>query len=395
MSSQQIIVASAHPYLPAMRLGTSYLAEALARRGWDVLFLDQPTSMLHLLHPKSRAMARQKFRRAMGGFHGAQEAIAMSGGGSVRELRLAAWWPHVNVPFFRSEFVLDHWWRATFPSLSRQIERHGFKGARVMLFDSPYFHSMARGLGLASIYRYADRIQCFPEVTPAMIVRQQTVFREAALVLHTSKALLEDMGGRSGPNLYLPNGVDIRPYQHDWPEPAELRAIPRPRVIYAGTIGAWFDWAALKLAAEYHTALQFVLLGKATCAIPRNLPANIHLLGEVPFSRVPSFLNHCDEGIIPFDAEGMPELVDAINPLKLYEYCAAGLPVVSYASAEIEPAENHVALYRTRDEFAHRVGQVLADDNPAKRMGRKAWAQDMSWDRRGEDLERAILEVTR
>lgn len=393
MSPQQVIVASAHPYLPAMRLGTSYLAEALARRGWDVLYLDQPTSLLHLLHPRSKTVARRKLRAAIAAARGEREEFEMPGGGRVRVLQLAACWPHVNVPLFRGSFILDHWWRATFPSVAGQLGRLGFAQPRAMLFDSPYFHSLAQGLGLPAIYRYADRIQCFPEVTPALVARQQDVFRRADLVVHTSKALLDDLEGRPGPTLYLPNGVDLRPYVEPWSEPPELRSIPRPRVIYSGTIGAWFDWPALRLAADRSPDLQFVLLGKVTGERPTGLAPNIHLVGEVPFGRVPAFLSHCQVGVIPFDAGAMPELVSAINPLKLYEYCAAGMPVVSYASAEIEVAGDHVRNYRTPAEFADGVREVLATDNEAVSVARRDWARTMSWDRRGEDLERAILGI--
>ncbi|MFC3724206.1 glycosyltransferase family protein [Neoaquamicrobium sediminum] len=391
MSPPQVIVASAHPYMPEMRLGTSYLAEALANRGWDVLYLDQPTSLLHLVHPRSSGIARRKLRSAAETARGREQVFATPAGGSVRLLSVAAWWPHVNVPVFRNAFILDRWWRHTYPSITRYVAASGFSDARALLFDSPYFHSLGGALGVPTVYRYADRIQCFPEVTPALVEKQQEVFRDAALVVHTSKALLDDLGGREGKTLYLPNGVDIDRFYGSWDEPEELRGIAGPRIIYAGTIGPWFDWTALLAAAQASPDLQFVLLGKVTTDLPQALPGNVHLLGAVPFARIPSFLANCQAGIIPFDVSAMPELVNAINPLKLYEYCAAGLPVVSYASAEIEAAAGHVRLYRTPGEFAEGVKAVLAEETAPAREARRAWADGTSWRRRGEELERAIL----
>ena len=391
MSPPQVIVASAHPYMPEMRLGTSYLAEALANRGWDVLYLDQPTSLLHLLHPRSSDIARKKLGSAVDTARGRERVFATPAGGSVRLLSVAAWWPHVNVPVFRNAFILDRWWRYTYPSITRYVAASGFSDARALLFDSPYFHSLGSALGVPAVYRYADRIQCFPEVTPALVDKQQEVFRDAALVVHTSKALLDDLGGREGKTLYLPNGVDIDRFYGSWDEPPELQGIARPRIIYAGTIGPWFDWAALGAAAQASPDLQFVLLGKVTADLPPSLPGNVHLIGAVPFPRIPSFLAHCDAGVIPFDVSAMPELVNAINPLKLYEYCAAGLPVVSYVSAEIEAAAEHVRLYRTPGEFAEGVKAVLAEETASAREARRAWADGTSWRRRGEELERAIL----
>ncbi|NKB78730.1 hypothetical protein HED49_05435 [Ochrobactrum daejeonense] len=44
MTEKQIIVASTHPFMADMRLGTAYLADALCKRGWHVVYIEQPTS---------------------------------------------------------------------------------------------------------------------------------------------------------------------------------------------------------------------------------------------------------------------------------------------------------------------------------------------------------------
>lgn len=63
MTAKQIIIASTHPFMADMRLGTSYLAEALCKLGWNVLYIEQPTSPLHLVHPPGSQTSPAKGHR--------------------------------------------------------------------------------------------------------------------------------------------------------------------------------------------------------------------------------------------------------------------------------------------------------------------------------------------
>jgi glycosyltransferase involved in cell wall biosynthesis len=299
--------------------------------------------------------------------------------------------PHVNFPGFRSGLTLENWWRATFPSVRREISRRGFSEASVLFFDSPLFFPLAQAAGIRSVYRYADRMSEFNEVTPAMLRLQDRVFQEADLVIHTARALKADFASRTGPSLYLPNGVDVDAYETVGPEPDELSAIPRPRIVYSGAVERWFNSRLVVEAARRMTDVHFVLIGRVSSGYaPLKDQPNIHLLGQKPFSRIPEFLGHCQVGIIPFDKAGMPELVEAINPLKLYEYCAAGLPVVGYQSEEIAALDAPVSTFETANGFVQALRRELASDGPAKKESRRRWAAAASWDKRTEELEHAL-----
>jgi len=391
MTRPKIIIASAHRYLSPTRLGTSYLAESLCIRGWDVLFLEQPTSPVHLLHPRSRKVAGKKFASALNFRRRSPEQPEEGGAGAIDILNVVTAWPHMNAPFLRSHWTLENWWRLTLPPLQGSIRRRGFENASAFLFDSPYFYPLARALGIKSVYRLADRLQHFPEVTPAMLALQEEVIARSDLVVYTARVLANDLAARSGPALYLPNGVDLRAYARRHPKPPELSSIPTPRVIYSGTVGPWFDAEIVSKAARDCPDIQFIILGKVIVKHPRleSLP-NVHFIGEVPFQRVPEFLEHCQASIIPFDVMRMPDLVGGINPLKLYEYCAAGLPVVSYVSEEIDAMAAPIRGYRTHDEFVAGIRAALQDNGEDARQQRLAWAQTASWEVRAAALAGAI-----
>jgi len=388
MTAKQIIVASTHPFMADMRLGTSYLAESLCFLGWDILYIEQPTSPLHLIHPSAHSRASQKLVGALRTFSGNPQTYRF-GDGRLTLLQTIVPWPHVNVPFLRGKSILNHWWRYTFPRLPNASKHAGLTSPQALLTDSPYFYSLAQHLNIPTIYRYADRIEHFAEVTPALVEKQRATLQSADVVLYTSRSMLNDLSYRTGPVHYLPNGVNTALYKKTSDEPPELANIAKPRIIYSGTLGPWLDVAAIRAAAMSLPDMQFVLLGKSTVHHPMlsNI-SNIHFIGTVPYYRVPEFLQHSQVGIIPFDIVNQYNLVQAINPLKLYEYCASGLPVVSYVSEETTKAADRINYYTTPNEFITAIRNALDRTDTAYR---REWAEQMSWINRARELQKLIL----
>lgn len=389
MPRKTLIFASSHRFSSTVRLGSAYLASAMAKRGWRVLYLEQPTSPFHIFHPRTRRVALDKALKAVRQSAGACSAAAYEEG--VEVVNALTLVPHVDFPGFRSEFTLKNWLSASFPRIVRMVANRGFAEARAVVFDSPYFYPLVQALGLPSVYRYADRLERMSGVTGEMLKMQRPMLREVDLLLCTNSILAADAVDRSGPVLQLPNGVDIDRFSAPHQEPIELTRIAEPRVIYAGAMDKWFDAEALEFAVRMLPSVSFVLLGDA-----RSLPAslreipNVYPLGQVSFLRVPEFLQRAQVGIIPFDMNNMGDLVSAISPLKLYEYCAVGLPVVTYSATEFDVINAPVERYRSPQEFLDGIKRALSQDTEAMREERRNWAANASWDNRAASLETAL-----
>src|SRR5262249_57257775 len=77
-----------------------------------------------------------------------------------------------------------------------------------------------------------------------------------------------------------------------------------------------------------------VLLGSSAPDMsPREGARNVHSLGRKPYADLPRYAKAFDVALMPFEVN---ELTLASNPLKVREYLAAGLPVVSTAIPEVE-----------------------------------------------------------
>jgi hypothetical protein len=85
------------------------------------------------------------------------------------------------------------------------------------------------------------------------------------------------------------------------------------------------------------------------------------------------------------------ELTYHVNPIKLREYVAAGLPVVSTDLPEcrLNPALTRVG--RTPEEFIGQIEAALREDTPAARVARSEAMKAETWEKKIEELGRIML----
>jgi len=109
--------------------------------------------------------------------------------------------------------------------------------------------------------------------------------------------------------------------------------------------------------------------------------------GARPWSAIPAYLQHATVGMIPFDVASHPELIHHVNPLKLYEYMASGLPVVSMKWEELIRLKTPALLASSKEEFI----ALLKKAQPSDEYQR--FAKKYDWSLRGEQIINIALET--
>jgi glycosyltransferase involved in cell wall biosynthesis len=215
-------------------------------------------------------------------------------------------------------------------------------------------------------------------------------------VIFTSRDLLENKKRpESLSSLYLPHGVD---YEHFACEkigkvPIEaLEKIKKPIVGFFGTIDTWVDISAIAYLAKRFPKCSFVIIGRSVVPMtPLEGLDNVHFLGQVPYSELPQYARYFDIGLIPFV---MNDLTKAVNPLKLMEYYAIGIPVISTRLPDIMDVPGPLYFADTHEEYGDRLDEILRSDLSELRRQAQEVARQNSWAVRAESFVQFVEQVT-
>ncbi len=363
-----------------LQVGSHHLARAFLARGWEVGFISYPLTPLHLpfFHfPEIRARLRQCGRR-----------IEHRAVGKLWSTVPFAFVAPANRALLRSRLVHRHWQQTAVPSIPTSLRRYGFDHVDLLYIDSPAQLSLLSAVQYdKAFYRLADHTSGFTFACPELLAMEREVATKVDLVAYTAHAL-EDYATTLGSRhtFLMPNGVDFSHFQTDDPVPPEYAAIGGPIVVYAGSLRYWFDYELVRSLAQRLPDINVVLIGPDDLAQKNlnDLP-NIHLLGPRPYATLPAYLRHANVGIIPFAVETYPDLIHGVNPLKLYEYMATGLPVVTTAWRELEYLDSPARLTSSTDEFIASVAETIA--RPPDQNALRRFASTHDWSSRIDALE--------
>ena len=164
-----------------------------------------------------------------------------------------------------------------------------------------------------------------------------------------------------------------------------------PIIGYVGAVSNWFDDHLLFEIAREKSDWQFHIYGSTVDSDISHAESleNIKFFGEVSYNEVPQLIVNFDVCIIPFKIN---PLTHNTNPVKLYEYLAAGRPVVSIAMPELYGME-HVDVYcvSSHAEFIKKIEYCIYVSDISERIKiRKEFAMKNDWSNRISDLIKLI-----
>jgi glycosyltransferase involved in cell wall biosynthesis len=208
------------------------------------------------------------------------------------------------------------------------------------------------------------------------------LLRKADIVFVTGQELLKKKSKVNANTHVIPNGVDFALFSGNGndeaidPEVAKLQGIV---ILYIGGIFEWFDLALVHSLAEQRPHWNIVLVGPTNYAKTKlQKYKNIIYVGKKRKEILPQYLHRSKVCLIPFV---LNDLTHHVNPLKLYEYWAAGKPVVSVAMKELLPlqAEHILEFAVTSQDFIEKIEKMIAANSETIEESRRTLAQKYSW----------------
>jgi len=384
----KIVMATHNHYEQIYKVGDRHLVDAFTKMGHDVLYISGPFNIFRMRHLFQQRELRAKHMNIF--------KVWMKGGIHHND-RLLEYCPlsllpiSNRLPFGKSKLALFKNTTLTFPSLSKYIHKRGFGKPDLLLVSQLQLAELFDCVDAkVKILRLTDEIAKFESVPDEILLLERWAVEKADHVLVTSKPLQERLAGSRKDVKYLPNAVDYDFYHSaDRTVPPEYMRIKGLKVVYIGAMEYWFDVGMVKFLADSNPKVNFILVGNPQIDVSElQSMKNVYLTGPKPYVELPRYLWNADVGIIPF--KRLP-LVEAVSPLKLYEYMACRLPVVSTRWKELERIDSPALLADTYEDFAGKLACALAtEQNENLKNLCQDFAKNNSWNKRAAEILRLV-----
>jgi glycosyltransferase involved in cell wall biosynthesis len=243
------------------------------------------------------------------------------------------------------------------------------------------------------IYYCVDEYTAFSGVSGDHLAQlEEQLLRRADLVIVSAQPLLDSKKHFNPRTILIRHGVDhahfCKALADSTTVPAEIASLPRPVVGFFGLIADWVDVDLMAEVAKHFSTGSLVVLGRATTDISvlQSIP-NVHILGRKPYESLPAYCKGFDVAINPFRIN---RLTINANPLKVREYLAAGLPVVSTSIPEVE-ALRQCRIGHGTDGFIREIEAALKDPGPS--VARSDAIGHESWEARLNSIARQFTDL--
>ena len=192
---------------------------------------------------------------------------------------------------------------------------------------------------------------------------EEDIIKRADLITTTGRTmisrLLDVKGKKDDVNIrWLPNSCKLTPDMVHWKPERKIDLV---------FIGYLLDeWVDFKLMEKLSQKFSIRIIGEKPKVLPfKN--ERTEWIGKVPVEQIMDYLTECKVGLVPFVNT---RLTYAVDPIKYYDYLAAGVPTVASFMPELDMRPFAHVCY-SHESFIHKVEEILKNTIPHKRILRE------------------------
>lgn len=350
-----------------------------------VLFMEVPVSPLSAFTGlRKGTFLRQLARWVHGSRRGGRENIVV-----VSPPPVLPWRYHQVTNRF-SQWILRRF-------LEKQCNALGFRNPVIVTFQADSALLVKTLTGGPRIYFCADDWSAsgrWWQPPDKVRSRERELVDVCDVVVATSRRLRQRLEPLGKPTFLVPNAVDYDLFSSAQHAPAlpEITCLRHPRIGFIGMMTRnSFDSNLMDWLADRRSDWSFVIVGKqegpsVDLAKLQRL-SNVTFLGYRPLADLPKCLAGMDVCLIPW---APTEWVKSAFSLKLFEYLAAGKPVVARWTEEYLPYKDLVYLAKDNAEFEQCIERALREAPEDRTVARMRCAQANTWEDRVRDFSKII-----
>ncbi|MBK6266529.1 glycosyltransferase [Marivirga sp. S37H4] len=359
---------------------TFSLAEEFSKEN-KVLYVDPPMTWKDLIFNFNNKSLRDKIRRST-----SRENTVL-----INKNLTAAYLPPVIPMNFLPKGKLYRFIKAineriVFSSLQKIIKATGIDNYIYINSFNPFFDHSKYLHPILSIYYTVDNIAESAYIRKHGVWLEPEIMSGMDLTLATSLRLKKQNEKHAQNIFYLPNAVNLEIFDHEkqYEKPKELVSITTEIILFTGHLDKRTDIELVKSILKSHSNRTLVIIGpvslKEEVLAKLNEYENIQFVDPKPIEQLPAYLQHSDCAIIPFRCN---DLTKNIYPLKINEYLAMGIPVVSTIfSKDILGFNEVISLATQYDEFNEMIEKEIAGNSATKVGKRIHMAKKNTWPNR-------------
>ncbi|MEL7248485.1 MAG: glycosyltransferase [Bacteroidota bacterium] len=318
-------------------------------------------------------------------------------GGQVQLLRLP---PFLPANFFTNTWLYDQVLkfnaRRARKAIQLALSQLGWAADQPIVinaFNPALGNALAGQLNESVLLYYCyDEISAAPWIARHGARHERQMLQTADCTVVSSQGLVRTKKASAKQLELVKNGVDLSIFKTtDQGRPEDLPA--GPIIGYIGSVDDRLDLELLCSVAKTFPETSLVFLGRIVseehATVLTEFP-NVHLLGTRPKERLGDYVSAFTVGLIPFVKN---DLTAGIYPLKINEYFALGVPVVSTRFADLSDFREYIRIGDQTSDFLAALEQVLNGKLPAEPEACQQFAAQNTWEGRANKLRHLLAEL--
>lgn len=304
--------------------------------------------------------------------------------------------------FFRVLFEKKNWWFSAFErqSIKKSIVDAVMKlrmNNVVVFLENPMATGVAQAVEHSLfVFDAIDNWKFHPQMASNRdrVNQNYEFLKQNADMIVTVSADLEKEFSSNGDVHWIPNAVDRSYFRSAINPNPEFNHVT---VVYVGKIQDRVDFHLVEECVKSLPDVSFKFIGpvysqKKAVELLDKKYANITFTGDIAYDKLPMALHDADVAIIPHRVDNF---TNSMNPLKLYEYIAAGKPVVTTKVAGVHGVSKFVMMAENDQEFLRDlktlVSQSSKNEINQSEVG-ESLNSSISWESRTDQLVGLIRE---